>query len=718
MKDIINNKNKLANVFLILYTLSIILDLHFFYNRIATLIRIIIITIFGIIVYFKYHNTKEKKYFLIYFFLSIIYIILHLLNASNFASNIDTKFNVLKELLYFYKMIMNIWIFYIVFKLNIDNEKAVKYIKYILWFISLTIVISNLFKIGYSSYAFDKINCNIMDWFHSNKCGYLYASSKGFFHLANQIVAIILLYLPILINDIKNHFKIDSIVLSFLVALSSLIIGNRLASAGPLIILILALLLYLFLVIIKKEKFNYKYVLYLVIFIAIYNIFLYNSPILKREKYYDKLTNGSVATVKKENIKDKTIIDKLNRRNINENFFLTYYPYENDPEFWNNLLNNHNDLSNSRYIEKMIIKRVKDSNSNSFDGLLGIGYERVINIFNIEQDFVMQYYSIGIIGSILFLGLYFVLWFYSAFKILNNLEGKFNYLNIMLLLGTGFFLVAAYYSGNILNAISTIIPISFILGILVNEVNKKNNISNKILGFKVCELEEKDILNNLDKDLKNNKQNIIYNINPLIITNFYKNEKIREDFNKQKYQIPDGYGIILASKMKDNNIKKTIPGIHLFESICELASNKGYKVFLYGSKEKVIIDAKKALEKKYIKIKIVGTINGYVKESDAIKAIKKVNPDILFVALGSPKQENFIINNKNLLKQIKIIMPIGGSLDVISGNTKRAPAFYIKYHLEWFYRMIKEPKRIKQNIKIINFVFLVIFRNNWYNKDN
>ena len=79
-------------------------------------------------------------------------------------------------------------------------------------------------------------------------------------------------------------------------------------------------------------------------------------------------------------------------------------------------------------------------------------------------------------------------------------------------------------------------------------------------------------------------------------------------------------------------------------------------------------------------------------------------------------QEEFIINNKELLSNISIIMPIGGSLDVVSGNIKEAPEFYKKIHLEWLYRMIKEPKRFKELYKLIKFILVVLFRNNCYNK--
>ena len=110
-------------------------------------------------------------------------------------------------------------------------------------------------------------------------------------------------------------------------------------------------------------------------------------------------------------------------------------------------------------------------------------------------------------------------------------------------------------------------------------------------------------------------------------------------------------------------------------------------------------------------------LNGYIDEKKVIKAIKECKPDILFVGLGSPKQENFIINNKKELKNVKIIMPVGGSFDVLGGNINRAPKIWQKLKLEWLYRMIKEPKRFKQLGSIIGFMFLVILGNICYNNE-
>ena len=232
-----------------------------------------------------------------------------------------------------------------------------------------------------------------------------------------------------------------------------------------------------------------------------------------------------------------------------------------------------------------------------------------------------------------------------------------------------------------------------------------------ILGFDVLNTTYEDLITNLFNDINNKKKNFIVNINPFIIMNFYKNKEIVKKLNEEKYQIPDGIGIVWASKFNQKKIKNRITGIDLMDKICLKAAKEKKKVFLCGAAPEVANQAKIVLKQKYHNIKIGGVCNGYLSENEMVKQINKAKADIVFVALGSPKQELFILNNKNILNY-KLIMPVGGSFDVISGNIKRAPKIFIKTNTEWLYRMLKEPKRIKRNISLLRFIFLVIFNKN------
>lgn len=240
----------------------------------------------------------------------------------------------------------------------------------------------------------------------------------------------------------------------------------------------------------------------------------------------------------------------------------------------------------------------------------------------------------------------------------------------------------------------------------------------KILGFDVTICNIQQLLSNIFNDYSNNNKLFIVNINPEIILNNYKNNEIKEIFNKQKYQIPDGIGVVWASKKLNGNISERITGIDLMDSICDHSQNYNSKIFLYGSKPGIAEKAKIELKCKYPNINIVGTCDGYTPENDVIHKINNSQADILFVGLGTPLQEQFIIDNKNKLTNIKIFMPIGGSLDVISNTIKRAPNWIIKFNLEWLYRLLKQPKRIFRQIKLIKFIILILINKNSGGKKN
>ncbi|MBE3570325.1 MAG: WecB/TagA/CpsF family glycosyltransferase, partial [Bacillales bacterium] len=132
-------------------------------------------------------------------------------------------------------------------------------------------------------------------------------------------------------------------------------------------------------------------------------------------------------------------------------------------------------------------------------------------------------------------------------------------------------------------------------------------------------------------------------------------------------------------------------------------------VFLYGAKEEVVSKAKENLERQIPGLVISGYENGYVQDQSAL--IQKINNSkavLLFVALGSPKQELWIREHMNELKHVKVFQGVGGSFDVYSGMVKRAPAFFRKAGLEWLYRLIKEPKRIKRQMALPKFVIKVL----------
>ena len=232
----------------------------------------------------------------------------------------------------------------------------------------------------------------------------------------------------------------------------------------------------------------------------------------------------------------------------------------------------------------------------------------------------------------------------------------------------------------------------------------------KIYGIEVSITDYNLLRESVIYDIKKNKKSTVIAINPEKIMKSRDDYELKKILNEATYKIPDGVCVVLASKIKKGKINNRITGVDSMEMLCELSDEKGYKIFMYGAKKEVLVQAKINLKKKYKNINIVGAIDGY--QQDSLLVVKKINekkPNILFVALGSPKQEFWISEHLSKLN-VNIIQGVGGSFDVISGNVKRAPKFMQKAGLEWLYRLFKEPKRIFRQFKLIKFIFLVFFR--------
>lgn len=224
------------------------------------------------------------------------------------------------------------------------------------------------------------------------------------------------------------------------------------------------------------------------------------------------------------------------------------------------------------------------------------------------------------------------------------------------------------------------------------------------LGVNVCVQSYEQLTDALLNDMKQNKKSFIVAINPEKIMKAQEDHSLREVLNKADYQIPDGIGVIIASRLKGGKIRQRVTGIDMMLKLCETSAQHGKRIFLYGAKPGVALIAKQNLEKKYPGIQICGCLDGYVKDEHLIvKTINDAAPDIIFVALGSPVQEYWIINHMDKLAP-KIFQGVGGSFDVISGKIKRAPIFFQKLGLEWLYRLFKEPWRWKRQLILPKFL--------------
>jgi N-acetylglucosaminyldiphosphoundecaprenol N-acetyl-beta-D-mannosaminyltransferase len=218
-----------------------------------------------------------------------------------------------------------------------------------------------------------------------------------------------------------------------------------------------------------------------------------------------------------------------------------------------------------------------------------------------------------------------------------------------------------------------------------------------ILGVDICQYNMEQAVCEAENIIKSRKPGFIVAINPEKVMKSLKDEKLRSLLNSADIQIPDGIGILLASKIRKGKIRSRVTGIDLMMKLCSISAEKGYSIYMLGASQGIAESAAEKLRHIFPGILISGTHDGFLNDDEnaVIKEISNSGSDILFVAMGSPRQEYWINSNMEKLN-VPLLMGVGGSYDVICGNIKRAPAWMRKLGMEWLYRLIKEPWRIKR----------------------
>lgn len=186
-------------------------------------------------------------------------------------------------------------------------------------------------------------------------------------------------------------------------------------------------------------------------------------------------------------------------------------------------------------------------------------------------------------------------------------------------------------------------------------------------------------------------------------------KEIKDLLNRADIVLPDGAGVILASRILKTPLKEKVAGVEFGENILFLSAEKGYPIYFLGGKPGIAELAAEKMKEKYPALSVVGIHDGYFQKSGAendavIQNINESGAKILFVCLGAPTQEKWIDNNKNKLISVRLAMGLGGSLDVYAGTVKRAPKIFIRMKLEWFYRLCKDPKRIGRMMKLPKYI--------------
>lgn len=239
-----------------------------------------------------------------------------------------------------------------------------------------------------------------------------------------------------------------------------------------------------------------------------------------------------------------------------------------------------------------------------------------------------------------------------------------------------------------------------------------------MLGIQVDKVNMAEAIKKVIEFENNEKTSIIVTPNSEIIMQAKKDPELFSIINGADMVIPDGIGIVIASKILKDPLQERVTGIDLMEEILKYANKNQKSIYILGSKIGVADKAAQNISEKYPNLKIAGTHHGYFKgfhlgiknhpeEKKVLDEINQVKPDFLFTAFGAPKQEKWMNEYKEIL-DVKVAIGVGGSIDVYAGEVKRAPKIYQKLCLEWFYRLVKEPWRYKRMLEIPKFLIQVI----------
>lgn len=209
--------------------------------------------------------------------------------------------------------------------------------------------------------------------------------------------------------------------------------------------------------------------------------------------------------------------------------------------------------------------------------------------------------------------------------------------------------------------------------------------------------------------INNHQSTLVVTANPEMVMTANENPEFMKLLSYDAdYITADGIGIVKAAKILKTPLKERVTGYDLFSWLMTLSNNRGLRVYLIGAKPAIIHAVQAKIAQEYANIELVGAQDGYFNEDLELVAyqIEHTEPDLVFAALGSPRQEQLLaLLRKHLLPAL--MMGVGGSFDVFSGEVKRAPQFWQEAHLEWFYRLLTNPTRCKRMIALPKFLLNV-----------
>lgn len=249
----------------------------------------------------------------------------------------------------------------------------------------------------------------------------------------------------------------------------------------------------------------------------------------------------------------------------------------------------------------------------------------------------------------------------------------------------------------------------------IRKVNVLNTV--KIMDVPFVNTNMQSLVDILDERLSRSEQTFLVTANPEIMMYAQKDPDYLHILKCADVVIPDGIGIIIGAKILGTPIRERLAGYDLMLELLRLCAEQQYSVYFLGAKSEVLEVALRKVQESYPSLPIAGHHHGYFDMDDdsVIQEVQSAEPDVILVGLGYPKQERWIEKYHSSLNK-GLFIGVGGSFDGLAGKTKRAPAFWQKFNLEWLYRLAQDPSRWRRMMVLPGFV-LRAMKARWLGKD-
>lgn len=231
-----------------------------------------------------------------------------------------------------------------------------------------------------------------------------------------------------------------------------------------------------------------------------------------------------------------------------------------------------------------------------------------------------------------------------------------------------------------------------------------------VMGLKFDSMTMDEALSRAEALLRGDKAAYVVTPNAEIAYEALHDVQLREMLNGADLMLPDGAGVVLASKLLRTPVKQKVAGVDFAAGLLGILERNGQSLYLLGGKPGIgELAAQKMLEA-HPQLRIAGIADGYFQdEAPVIAKINASGADALFVCLGAPKQERFMVQHQQEL-HVHLMAGLGGSLDAFAGTVQRAPAWMIRLNLEWLYRLIREPKRFRRMLRLPKYLWAVMLK--------